>query len=77
MYVKNELLFDDYKACLFLQMCWRLLEFNPDQPTATELENEREQQARINTTSTLGNNSRSRHGQSPQKMLSSQQTTVP
>lgn len=40
-FVKNQLLFDDHKAALFLQLCWKLLEFNPDQPTATDLENEK------------------------------------
>ena len=37
VFVKNQLLFDDYKAALFLHLCWQLLEFNPDQPTASPL----------------------------------------
>lgn len=36
VFVKNELIFDDHRASLFLHLCWKLLEFNPDQQTPTE-----------------------------------------
>lgn len=58
-FAKNELLFDDHKAAMLLQMFWRLLEFNPPEPTSPT--NKKEEggplpplnQLRINTTSTM------------------------
>ena len=32
IYAKNELLFDDYKVSVVLDIFWKLLEFNPDDP---------------------------------------------
>ena len=34
MFAKNELNFDDYKASLLVNLFWKLLEFNPHEPSS-------------------------------------------
>ena len=68
VFAKNDLLYDDHKSAILLNVFWRLLEFNvPDQspsPSASPTRNLEVplNQLRINTTSTVdgGGNTRSR-----------------
>ena len=32
IFAKNELMFDDFKVAVVLDIFWKLLEFNPDEP---------------------------------------------
>ncbi len=35
-FAKNELNLDDYRSAILLNLCWKLLEFNPDGPEPVE-----------------------------------------
>ena len=58
VFAKNELMFSFHKAALLLNLCWRLLEFNPDPPQIADLLSElgdgTAASGRLNTTSTIG-----------------------
>lgn len=48
-FAKSELMMDDHKACIILNLFWRLLEFNADPVPAQPVAEEN----RINTSSTM------------------------
>ena len=59
VFAKNQLMYNDYKSSLLLNLCWRLLEFNVDGPSFSDLDSVQADRPlshnhRISTSSTVG-----------------------